>query len=148
MGVVPQLLVSQTFKSIMKIVCLLLSALLVPSLADVTCDDCQTATGALIDRLLSEDSIAEQVTIVGATVCPSLPDPAGCEEYLATWWGDAADCLFNFIADSNPCGTLGFCKRRPTPCPRTGPVTSALMCWPACLPTCRRLTPSPWGLRC
>merc|ERR1712176_1269699 len=84
----------------MKVFCLVLSSLLATTLAEVTCDDCTAATGALIDRLLSEDSMA---------------DPAACEEYLATWWGAAAECVFNAIADTNPCGTLGYCKKEANP---------------------------------
>merc|ERR1712176_221582 len=113
MGVVKFIL--SLYTENMKVFCLVLSSLLATTLAEVTCDDCTAATGALIDRLLSEDSIAEQVTIVGATVCPSMPDPAACEEYLTTWWGAAAECVFNAIADTNPCGTLGYCKKEANP---------------------------------
>merc|ERR1719495_354033 len=83
------------------------------ALAEVTCEECTSATADLIERLLSEDSIAEQIAIVGAVVCPATEDPAGCEAYLAAWWEDAADCLFNFIAASNPCASLGVCARAP-----------------------------------
>merc|ERR1711935_187948 len=33
------------------------------------------------------------------------------EKYLTTWWGDAAVCLFNFVAETSPCVTLGYCTK-------------------------------------
>merc|ERR1711955_89996 len=48
----------------------------------VTCDECQTAASDLVDRLLSEESIAEQIAILKLVVCPQLPADIDCEGTL------------------------------------------------------------------
>ena len=38
----------------------------------VTCDECQAAVTDLVARLLSEESLAEQIAILKLTVCPEV----------------------------------------------------------------------------
>ena len=38
----------------------------------VTCDECQAAVTDLVARLLSEESLAEQIAILKLTVCPQV----------------------------------------------------------------------------
>merc|ERR1719431_1616835 len=80
----------------------------------VTCDECKTGTTDLVDRLTSPSSIAEQIAILTAVVCPQLSPDMNCEELLNTWWGDAATCMYTHIADSSPtpCVQLGYCASR------------------------------------
>merc|ERR1712037_233685 len=60
----------------------------------VTCDECQAAVTDLVARLLSEESIAEQVAILKLTVCPQPPD-IDCEGTLDMWFPDMAGCIYN-----------------------------------------------------
>merc|ERR1711909_42317 len=107
---------SSSLPNIMKV--LILFAMLGYASAAVTCDECNKAAADLVARLLSEESLAEQVQILAATVCPQSPDPAACEEAVAQYWGQIAACLYpNFLGD-DACVTLGVCTKRtyrPTP---------------------------------
>ena len=38
----------------------------------VTCDECQAASADLVDRLLGEESLAEQIAILKLVVCPQV----------------------------------------------------------------------------
>ena len=78
----------------------------------VTCDECQTATADLVDRLLSEESLAEQIGILKLTVCPQLPADIDCEGTLDMWFADMAGCIYNeFILNQDVCGRLGLCYK-------------------------------------
>merc|ERR1711862_428933 len=72
----------------------------------VTCDECQAAVTDLVARLLSEESIAEQIAILKLTVCPQLPD-IDCAGTLDMWFPDMAGCIYNhFMLEQDVCGEL------------------------------------------
>merc|ERR1711936_292344 len=76
-----------------------------------TCDECNAAAAGLLERLTSEESIAEQMGILISQVCPQAADAAACEAGLTMWWSDMANCLYPaFIGGGDPCGQLGLCK--------------------------------------
>jgi len=78
----------------------------------VTCDECQTAASDLVDRLLSEESVAEQIAILKLVVCPQLPADIDCEGTLDMWFADMAGCIYNeFILNQDVCGRLGLCYK-------------------------------------
>merc|ERR1712096_58212 len=78
----------------------------------VTCDECQAGAQGLGDRLLSEESLAEQGAILKAIVCPQLDDAASCEAAIDMWFGDMASCIYNhFILEGDVCSRLGLCKK-------------------------------------
>merc|ERR1719341_2355564 len=79
----------------------------------VTCDECQAAVTDLVARLLSEESLAEQVAILKLTVCPQLPD-IDCEGTLDMWFPDMAGCIYNhFMLEQDVCGELlGLCYKK------------------------------------
>merc|ERR1712179_391786 len=82
---------SSSLPNIMKV--LILFAMLGYASAAVTCDECNKAAADLVARLLSEESLAEQVQILAACLYP------------------------NFLGD-DACVTLGVCTKRtyrPTP---------------------------------
>ena len=57
----------------MKFLVLALAALgTVSASKAVTCDECQAAVTDLVARLLSEESLAEQIAILKLTVCPQV----------------------------------------------------------------------------
>merc|ERR1712055_1267773 len=62
--------------------------------ADVTCDECVTSMGALVARLTSEESIAEQIAILTGTVCPGSADPDACNEGLPQAWPGIAAAMY------------------------------------------------------
>merc|ERR1711892_1198151 len=64
--------------TMMKVI-LFLAAICGAAYSDVSCDDCKVAAAGLIDRLTSEESIAEQIGIMIAAVCPSFPAELACE---------------------------------------------------------------------
>merc|ERR1739842_191034 len=80
----------------------------------VTCDECQAAVTDLVARLLSEESIAEQVAILKLTVCPQLPDiEARTADYMAQEETIAegvaylqGDCFCGQDGHTEDCGTL------------------------------------------
>merc|ERR1712203_501267 len=76
-----------------------------------SCEECNAAAQGLLERLTSADSIAEQTGILISQVCPQAADAAACEEGLATWWSDMANCLYPaFIGAGDACERLGLCK--------------------------------------
>merc|ERR1712233_79481 len=78
----------------------------------VTCDECQTAASDLVDRLLSEESIAEQIAILKLVVCPQLPADIDCEGLLDAEFVAMATCIYNeFILNQDVCGRLGLCYK-------------------------------------
>merc|ERR1712241_1582953 len=103
-------LVSQG-KIIMKV--LLLLAVVAASAAP-SCDDCKAAVAGFKDHLLSEESLGEQQAILTLAACPQAPDPAQCEQWVATYWAGIAEVLFTWLTDvKDPCGSLGLnlCKK-------------------------------------
>ena len=81
----------------------------------VTCDECQAAVTDLVARLLSEESIAEQIAILKQTVCPMLPDlQPDCEGTLDILFPDMAGCIYNhFMLEKDVCGELlGLCYKK------------------------------------
>merc|ERR1711971_655232 len=54
----------------------------------------QRSSWGLLARLTSAESIEEQTGILISQVCPQAADAAACEEGLATWWSDMANCLY------------------------------------------------------
>ena len=70
----PHMPVSQAARClIMKFLVLALAALgSVSASKAVTCDECQAAVTDLVARLLSEESLAEQIAILKLTVCPQV----------------------------------------------------------------------------
>merc|ERR1712001_339432 len=76
-----------------------------------TCDECNAAAQGLLERLTSAESIEEQTGILISQVCPRAADAAACEEALAAYWGDMANCLYPaFIGAGDACERLGLCK--------------------------------------
>merc|ERR1711909_251734 len=85
-------------------------ALISGSRADVTCDDCLTFGGAMLDYLMSDASIAEQTGIIVANVCPGAEDPAGCEAGMRAWWSGIAMAMYPvFLEPNDVCMQLGAC---------------------------------------
>ena len=63
----------------MKLLCVLLAAVGAARGA-VTCDECQAAVQDFASHLMSEESLAEQVEIMKANVCPQVTvQPPGCQ---------------------------------------------------------------------
>ena len=92
--------------------CLLListvSALVSPR--DITCEECTEAFGKLVARLLTEDSLAEQIDILKAAGCAVLEDPEACITLVDTWWGVMASILYpNLMNPQNLCMMSGNC---------------------------------------
>merc|ERR1712228_506434 len=80
--------------------------------AAIACDECQTAASDLVDRLLSEESIAEQIAILKLVVCPQLPADIDCEGLLDAEFLAMATCIYNeFILNQDVCGRLGLCYK-------------------------------------
>merc|ERR1711874_806250 len=109
----------------------------------VTCDECQAGAQGLVDRLLSEESLAEQGAILKAIVCPQLDDPAGCEANVDMWFGDMATCIYNhFVLEGDVCSRLGLCKKASIFTPVTGLARNVPMSLPGLLTTWQLRTPS------
>merc|ERR1719402_1484282 len=81
---------------------------------------CQAGAAALVDRLLSDASLAEQGEILKALVCPQTADPANCEAAVDMWFGDMAGCIYNhFVLEADVCSRLGLCKKASIFTPQT-----------------------------
>merc|ERR1711887_72153 len=75
--------------------------------ADVTCDECVASMGALVARLTSEESVAEQIAILTSTVCPGAPDPEVCTAGITATWQEIADAMFpEFLEGGSVCDRL------------------------------------------
>merc|ERR1712210_68365 len=82
-----------------------------------SCDECNAAAAGLLARLTSAESIEEQTGILISQVCPQAADAAACEEALAVYWGDMANCLYPaFIGAGDACERLDLCKVREWTC--------------------------------
>merc|ERR1719341_1059184 len=115
----------------------------------VTCDECQAAVTDLVARLLSEESIAEQVAILKLTVCPQLPTLTARVPWTCgspTW--PAASTTTSCWSRTCAVSSSASATRRARRCScwsvsATGPARSALTSWPGPLTTWpkRRLLP-------
>merc|ERR1712106_1161332 len=77
---------------------------------DITCEECTEAFGKLVARLLTEDSLAEQIDILKAAGCAVLEDPEACVTLVDTWWGVMASILYpNLMNPQNLCMMSGNC---------------------------------------
>merc|ERR1711970_347256 len=79
-----------------------------------TCDECKKAVGDLQVRLTSQESIAEQKTILILRGCIGDFATPECEEAVQTYWPEVGPLTFNyFFTEKEPCGPLGLdvCKR-------------------------------------
>jgi len=64
----------------------------------------------MLEYLMSADSIAEQIEIIVANVCPGAEDPVGCEAGMRTWWEGIAMAMFPvFLEPNQVCMDLGAC---------------------------------------
>ena len=50
------------------------------------CGNCVPTVDNWKEYLLSDESIAEQTGILGATVCQAEEDPVHCEEFIPVFW--------------------------------------------------------------
>merc|ERR1712001_540772 len=73
---------------IMKVFLVLSAALLATASAttEVGCEDCKALVSTLGMYLSSEESIAKQVEILLAEICPQAEDPEACMEGLPDFW--------------------------------------------------------------
>merc|ERR1712244_106929 len=81
---------------IMKVFLILSAALLATASAttEVGCEDCKALVSTLGMYLSSEESIAKQVEILLAEVCPQAEDPEACMEGLPAFWESIAMMLW------------------------------------------------------
>merc|ERR1712033_22721 len=80
--------------------------------ADVTCDECVASMGALVARLTSEESIAEQIAILTGTICPGSDDPDACNDGLPQAWPGIAAAMYpEFLEGNAVCGDIMGCVR-------------------------------------
>merc|ERR1711915_193628 len=85
----------------------------------VTCDECQQGAAALVDHLLTSESLDEQAGFIKALVCPETADPAAREAAVDMWFAD-----------------MVFARRPPSSPHVTGLARSALTFLPELLTTC------------
>eukprot|EP00091_Calanus_sinicus_P009500 TRINITY_DN221_c0_g1_i12.p1 TRINITY_DN221_c0_g1~~TRINITY_DN221_c0_g1_i12.p1 ORF type:complete len:187 (-),score=60.22 TRINITY_DN221_c0_g1_i12:91-651(-) len=62
--------------------------------AEWTCDDCTAVVNSIAAYLTSEESIAKQVDILLAEVCPVSPAPEECVDGLPAFWNRVAMVLW------------------------------------------------------
>merc|ERR1712212_1061578 len=81
---------------IMKVFLVLSAALLATTSAttEVGCEDCKALVSTMGKYLSSEESIAKQVEILLAGVCPGASDPEACMEGLPAFWEKVAMMLW------------------------------------------------------
>merc|ERR1711915_146656 len=88
----------------------------------VTCEECQQGAAALVDHLLTSESLDEQAGFIKALVCPETADPPASTTTLSSMVMSAPDLVF---------------ARRPPSSPHvTGLARSALTFLPELLTTC------------
>nr|AQS22570.1 putative protein LOC100176110 isoform X2 [Pseudodiaptomus poplesia] len=79
----------------------------------VTCDECRDAAGGLRDHLQTDESIAEQISILSQTVCVFADIPSECEELLNLYWAEMAGVLYNhFLEPAKSCQLLELCSKK------------------------------------
>ena len=59
-----------------------------------TCDDCTAVVNSIAAYLTSEESLAKQVDILLAEVCPQTENPDGCLDGLPDFWNSIAMLLW------------------------------------------------------
>ena len=64
-----------------------------------TCEECQEAYRKLVTRLLTEESLQEQMDILKSGGCAVLEDPEACNSLVETWWGTMAAILYPNLMD-------------------------------------------------
>jgi len=80
--------------------------------SDITCEECQQGTALLSHHFLSDESLAEQGSLVKDSICSEIPDTAECEADLDIWFPILAGCLYPHIfIDGDLCSQLGLCKK-------------------------------------
>ena len=92
---------------------LLLSALagLTTATQEASCDECKEAAVAFMDRLLTTDSITEQISVLVTSLCPLAEDPATCEAGLNGNWEAIANILYPvFLEPEEACERADICK--------------------------------------
>ena len=62
--------------------------------SNTRCEDCNAVVSTLATYLTSEESLANQVDILLAEVCPGAEDPEGCVDGLPGFWADIAMLLW------------------------------------------------------
>ena len=88
-----------------------LLCLAVSASAQVDCDQCTGAMNALVGALTDPTVIESQIAVLTAQVCPSLPEPVGCEKALKLYWSDIAMAMYpEFLNGAKVCGDLGLCS--------------------------------------
>merc|ERR1711915_1084735 len=103
----------------------------------VTCDECQQGAAALVDHLLTSESLDEQAGFIKALVCPETADPAACEAAVDMWFADMATASTTTLSSmvmSAP--DLVFARRPPSSPHVTGLARSAPTFLPELLTTC------------
>merc|ERR1712203_1259998 len=73
---------------------LIILAVVAAASAAPSYDDCKAAVAGFKERLLTPESLAEQQAILTLAACPQAPDPAQCEQWVATYWAGIAEVLF------------------------------------------------------
>merc|ERR1711913_210859 len=81
---------------IMKVFLIFFTALLstVFATTEIGCEDCKALVSTLGMYLSSEESIARQVDILLAEICPQAEDPEACMEGLPAFWEKVAMMLW------------------------------------------------------
>ena len=101
-------------------VLLAVSALLGLAVATTPCEDCTAIVTALAKYLTSEESMARQVEILLADVCPSTENPDDCVARLPDFWMQVGAVLWPgyydptaewMCATDDICGAPEFKKR-------------------------------------
>ena len=80
--------------------------------AEWTCEDCTAVVNSIAAFLTSEESIAKQVDILLAEVCPQTENPDGCLEGLPGFWNKIAMVLWPGYYDADAewmCAVDGLC---------------------------------------
>jgi len=78
---------------------------------ETTCDDCLSFCGKLGADFLTDTSIAEQIEIITANICPGADDPVGCTAGITTWWADIIRAMDPVFLEPNMiCAELGACS--------------------------------------
>jgi len=89
---------------------LLTACLVAAASADITCEDCTIFGNNMQAHLMSAESIAEQIEIILANVCPEATDPAGCESGITENWEAIAMAMYPvFLNAEDLCMELGAC---------------------------------------
>jgi len=90
-----------------------LLALVSGSRAALTCEDCTSIVGGMVERGTTDESIGQQIELIVSNVCPLADDPAGCETGINTWWSSIAMAMIPFYLEpATTCGFAGACMAK------------------------------------